>query len=273
MPRFTTSDGVGISYTDEGAGPPLLCLAGITRNGRDFDWVVPHLTGRRVIRPDYRGRGASDWADPATYTIPVEARDVVELLDHLGLASVPILGTSRGGLVAMVLAAAAKSRLSGVCLNDVGPVIAEAGLDAVKAYLGRNPSAKTYAEMAQVWESALPGFQNVPPGRWEDEARRRYEETPEGLKINYDPRLRDAVLGQGAQPVPDLWPFFDAFSGLPLALIRGANSDLLSAETAAEMRRRRPDMIYAEVPYRGHVPFLDEPEAVDAIHRWLEACQ
>jgi pimeloyl-ACP methyl ester carboxylesterase len=114
----------------------------------------------------------------------------------------------------------------------------------------------------------MAGFDGVPESRWRDEVEKHYRETDEGLALTYDARLRDAVLEAGAQPAPDLWPLFDAMAGLPLALIRGANSDLLSPETAAEMRRRRPDMIFADVPGRGHVPFLDEPDALEALNEW-----
>ncbi|MHA7876368.1 alpha/beta fold hydrolase [Roseivivax sp.] len=270
MPRFTTSDGLSLHYTDEGAGLPLLCLAGLTRDGGDFDYVAPHLAGVRLIRLDYRGRGASDWGDPASYTIPTEGRDALELLDHLGIERAAVLGTSRGGLIAMMLAATAKDRLTGVALNDIGPEIAPAGLEVIKDYLGRNPVWKTYEEAAEVIGTRMAGFANVPQGRWDTEVRRLFREGPEGLEIPYDPKLREAVLGDGAQPAPDLWPLFDALDGLPLCAIRGANSDLLTPETFAEMQRRRPDMIATEVPDRGHIPFLDEPPARDALARWLE---
>ena len=269
MPQFMTSDGIALHYTDEGAGPPLLCLAGLTRDGRDFDFVAPQLTDRRLIRLDYRGRGQSAWASPETYTIPVEARDAVELLDHLELPRAAILGTSRGGLIAMVLAATAKDRLAGVALNDIGPEIAEAGLDAIKAYLGRPPAQKTIREVAARRAEVMTGFRDVPESRWLEEAERLFVETAEGLELTYDPALREAVLGAGAQPAPDLWPLFDALNGLPLCALRGENSDLLSPETFAEMQRRRPDMIAAEIPGRGHIPYLDEPEALDALRRWL----
>ena len=270
MPHFTAPDGTNLHYDETGDGQPLLCLSGLTRNATDFDYVLPHLSGLRVIRMDYRGRGGSDWADPATYTIPVEAQDALALLDHLGIARAPILGTSRGGLIGMTLAAVAKARLAGLCLNDIGPEIAPAGMDAIRAYVGRNPAEKTYDEAAGMRAALLAGFEDVPEGRWDVEVRKHYHETADGLQINYDPKLRDAVLATADQPMPDLWPLFDALQDLPTALIRGANSDLLSPETYAEMRRRRPDMIATEVPGRGHVPFLDEPEALAAIHAWLE---
>ena len=269
MANFTTSDGVEIFYRDEGKGVPLVCLAGLTRDGRDFDFVAPHLEGVRLIRPDYRGRGQSGWADWSTYTIPVEGRDTVELLDHLGLKQAAVLGTSRGGLIAMGLAATVKDRLMGVALNDIGPEIADAGLEVIKGYLGRRPPQKTLAEVAARRAELMTGFVGVPESRWLEEAERIFVQEEDGLGLTYDPGLREAVLGGGAQPVADLWPFFDAFKGLPLCALRGENSDLLSRETFEEMKARRPDMIAVEVKGRGHIPFLDEPEALDALHRWI----
>ncbi len=268
MPRFTTSDGLSLHYSDEGEGLPLLCLAGLTRDLHDFDYLAPHLTDVRLIRMDYRGRGQSDWADPETYQIPVEGRDAIELLDHLGIAWTALLGTSRGGLIAMVLAASVKERLLGVALNDIGPDIAPQGLDIIKNYVGRNPVWTSFGEAAEARPKAMAGFANVPPERWRAEVEKLYREGPEGLTIPYDPRLRDAVLNAGAQPAPDLWPLFDAFEGLPLCAIRGANSDLLAPATFAGMRKRRPDMIAVEVPDRGHIPFLDEPEALRGLAAW-----
>jgi len=270
MAAFTAPDGARLHYTDEGTGLPLLCLAGLTRNGADFDYLAPHLPGVRLIRPDYRGRGASDRTGAATYTVPQEARDALALLDHLGVAKAAVLGTSRGGIIGMVLAAMAKDRLAGLCLNDVGPVLERAGLERIFEYVGRNPAARSHAELAAKLPAAMPGFEGVPEARWLDEARHQYEETPDGLRIRYDPELREAFLAAFDGPQADLWPMFDACAGLPLALIRGANSDLLSAGTAAEMRRRRPDMIFAEVPGRAHIPFLDEAESLAAIRAWLE---
>ncbi len=274
MQRFTTFDGLTLAFTDAGEGLPVLCLAGLTRNGTDFDYVTPHLDDVRLIRLDYRGRGASGWADPTTYTVPTEARDVLALLDHLEIDKAAILGTSRGGFIAMTLAATAKDRLRGVCLNDIGPVVDPKGLEVIRGYVGKNPAVKTYEEAALARARFMTGFANVPASRWMDEVRRHLVETDHGLKINYDPDLAKVFDLPRDGPAPtDFWPVFDAMQGLPLALIRGANSDLLAPETAAEMQRRRPDMIYAEVPDRGHVPFLDEPEAVAVIRAWLEKMQ
>jgi pimeloyl-ACP methyl ester carboxylesterase len=273
LKHFTAADGTRLAYRDEGAGLPLLCLPGLTRDGRDFDYLAPLLPPVRLIRPDYRGRGASDPADPKTYTVPAEARDAIALLDHLGIPKAAVLGTSRGGLIAMFLAATAKDRLSGVCLNDVGPELNPVGLRKIADYLGRRPKFASRAEMAAAMPGLNPEFTDVPASRWAEEVARHTVETPDGLGLIYDPRLRDAVVPVFEAPPVDAWPLFDALAGLPLALIRGANSDLLTAATAAEMQRRRPDMILATVPGRGHIPFLDEPESLAAILAWLEKMQ
>lgn len=221
---------------------------------------------------DYRGRGQSDWGDHKTYTVPQEGLDALFLMNHLGIEKAAILGTSRGGLIAMGLAATVKDKLLGVCMNDIGPELAPGGLENIMSYLGRKPSAKTVEEAAEARAKLMAdfGFKNVPMERWIEECHNLFEQDSKGLTNRYDPALRDAVQDAGAQPAPDLWPFFDAMEGLPLALIHGENSDLLSPETVAEMRKRRPDMGYAKVPDRGHVPFLDEPESLATITEWLE---
>lgn len=267
---FTAADGARLAYLDQGAGLPVLCLAGLTRGKEDFDPALPALAGARVIRMDYRGRGESAFTGAASYTLVQEAADALALLDHLGIARAAVLGTSRGGLIGMFLAATAKDRLLGLCLNDVGPVLQRSGLERIFDYVGRNPAAPSHAAAAAAMPRVMEGFANVPESRWLEEARLHYAETPEGLRITYDPALREAFLAAFEGPQPDLWPLFDACAGLPLALIRGANSDLLSAATAAEMRHRRPDMIFAEVPGRAHIPFLDETESLAAIHAWME---
>ncbi len=272
MPQhFTASDGARLAYADQGTGTPVLCLAGLTRNMADFEVLLPLLPGVRLIRMDYRGRGDSDRTGALTYTIPIEAADAVALLDHLGLARAAILGTSRGGLIGMLIAAIARDRLTGLCMNDIGPFLDPLGLHRIADQIGRNPTAKTYAALAEIYPHVHPGFAHVPPARWHDEARRRVVETTDGLVNRYDPALRDAFVTAINLPPVDLWPLFDALTGLPVAVIRGANSDLLSPATMAEMKARRPDLIAATVPDRGHPPFLDEPESLDAIHAFLAA--
>lgn len=267
---MTAKDGARLAYRDEGEGLPVLCLAGLTRGMDDFDYLAPALADCRMIRMDYRGRGQSDWTGAATYTVPQEAADALALLDHLGIARAAVFGTSRGGLIAMYLAAVARGRLLGVCLNDVGPQLRVEGLEAITAYVGRRPNARTLAEVAARLPETLKGFGPVPEGRWAEEAARLYRQTDDGVELTYDPALRESFLAAMKDPTATAWPLFDALEGLPLALIHGAGSDLLGEDAVAEMRRRRPDMIYGKVPGRGHIPWLDEPEAVAVVRAWVE---
>jgi len=269
MQYFHTGDGIRLAYRDDGEGIPLLALAGLTRDGRDFDYLLPHLDGIRLIRLDSRGRGASEWAPASTYTVAQEAADALALLDHLGLTSAAIIGSSRGGLIGMLIAATAKARLTGLCLNDVGPVLERSGLERIGQYVGIRPAGLDPADAARRLAETSAGFDGVPMSRWEEEATHRFAVKADGLDLTYDPALRGAFIAAMEAPPVDLWPLFDACAGLPLALIRGANSDLLSAEAAGQMCARRPDMLFADIPGRAHIPFLDEPEALDCIRRWI----
>ncbi|WP_341861020.1 alpha/beta hydrolase [Gymnodinialimonas sp. 57CJ19] len=276
MDFVTAPDGVKIAYDDQGEGVPLLCLPGLTRNMDDFEPVLAHYRDRaRVIRVDFRGRGASDYADFATYTPMQEAQDVVALLDHLGLEKACVLGTSRGGLVALMMAVMARDRLSGVIFNDIGPEIMAEGLANIMDYIGKPPAYGSLAAAAAALPDVYAGaFRNVPAATWAAFARRVWREEGGALHLRYDPKLRDAVAPAFAPDfeAPDLWPLFDALDGVPLGLIRGAQSDILSAETATEMRRRRPDMAFVELGDRGHVPFLDESGSRAVIESVLEKC-
>lgn len=265
---FTTPDNARIGYDVTGSGKPLLCLAGLTRNRSDFAYVLPHLDGQ-VIRMDTRGRGASDWTGAATYTVLQEAQDVIALLDHLGLTKTAILGTSRGGLIAMLLAHLAGDRLTGICLNDIGPKVERAGLERIATYVGRAPTVPDRASYARRLAAASPAFTDVPPARWLAEAAHQTQITPDGLRLTYDPALRDSFLTALNVPEVDLWPLFDACANLPLALIRGENSDLLSLQTAKSMEKRHPGLIFSNIPGRGHAPFLDEPESLLVLRRFL----
>lgn len=268
---FTADDGAKISFTDHGSGQPLLCLAGLSRNSNDFQYLHANFNAARLICMDYRGRGASDWTGAATYTLERESADVLQLLAHLNLNRVAILGTSRGGLIGMGLASVAPQFVAGLCLNDIGPVIETEGLQRIRDYVGLPPAAHDYEQAARDLKTASSGFANVPHARWMQEAKTHFPRDSNGLSLSYDPALRQAFLDSFVVPMPEGWPFFDALSSIPVALIRGANSDLLSARTADEMLRRRPDLIRADVPDRGHVPFLDEPESLDVIQRFSRA--
>ena len=266
--HFKTTDGLSLAFDDQGRGLPLLCLSGLTRNREDFDTVMGLSRRVRLIRLDYRGRGASDHGDWQSYTVAREAQDVIELLDHLDLAQTAILGTSRGGLIAMLLAQTHRTRLAGVFLNDIGPKLEQAGLDAIKGYVGITPTYADFDEAAAGLQTIYADdFPDVGHAQWVVFSRRIYKQMRQGLELRYDPALREAVLAPA--PVPDLWPLFDALDGLPVAVLRGENSNLLSEQTLAEMTHRHPGLISATVRGRGHVPFLDEPESVALLDAFL----
>jgi pimeloyl-ACP methyl ester carboxylesterase len=272
METFRAEDGAKLAYRDQGRGIPLLALAGLTRDGRDFDYLARHLASDvRLIRLDCRGRGESEWTGPDTYTVAQEARDALALLDHLQIERAAIIGSSRGGLLGMVIAATAKHRMLGLCLNDVGPVLERAGLERIATYVGVEPAVTALEEIADRLPAVMPGFSNVDEFRWSEEAVRHFVQYNGTVGLTYDPSLREAVQNALSQPLPEFWPLFEACAGLPLALIRGEASDVLSKATAAEMMLRRPDMFFAELPERGHVPFLDEPDALACIGAWLQS--
>jgi pimeloyl-ACP methyl ester carboxylesterase len=273
---FAAPDGRQLAFQDTGGdGPAVLCLAGLTRNARDFAGLAAHLADRfRVLRLDSRGRGLSEWAaEPlAEYTVPVETGDALALLDHLGIARAAVIGTSRGGILGVMLGVTAPDRLSCLVLNDVGPVLEPGGLAGIMRFVGIEPRAATFEQAARVLEAAMgPAFPDLTPLQWVGFARTIYREEDGRPRLSYDPRLREAVEAALAAAPPDLWPLFDALAGLPLLAIRGANSDIFSAATLSEMARRRPDMAHVTVSDRGHAPFLDEPGALGAIDTFLEA--
>ncbi len=275
--RFAAPDGRRLAYLDTGGpGPPVLCLAGLTRNGRDFDFLAEHLAPRyRVIRLDSRGRGRSDHAeDPLSeYTVPVESGDALALLDHLAIPKVTIIGTSRGGILGMALGSGARERVRALVLNDVGAVIEMRGLLRIMATLGRQPKADTFdAAAAELKQANRHEFPDVPEARWLVHARAIYKDKDGRPRRSYDKHLRSAAAIAIDSDVAtiNLWPMFEALKGLPILLIRGANSDILLAKTAEEMAAHMPGLRYVEVPGRGHAPFLDEPPAVAAIDRFLE---
>ena len=270
--HFTTLDGLKLEYTDLGSGTPLLCLAGLTRNLADFDDLLAKRGATaRFICLTSRGRRGSDFdRDWRHYSIVQESIDALALIDHLNLPKVTIIGTSRGGLIALALAAFAKDRLAGVLFNDVGPVVEPDGITGILTHLGRNPKFANLAEagvgMAEFMSATFP---DVSSTRWQVAASRWWVETTKGLEINYDPHLRDAFEAARNLPPFDLWPLFDALADIPLAVLRGENSSILSRETVAEMQLRKPQLLVQQVANRGHVPFLDEPESLAAFDALL----
>ncbi len=271
-----TLNGRRLAYADSGGGgPAVLCLPGLTRTMADYADLAGHLASRfRVIRMDCRGRGRSEHADDplAEYTLQVEGSDAVALLGHLGIVRATVIGTSRGGLIGMGLAAGLPDLVSALVLNDIGPVVERTGLDFIMTYLGRDPAVPDFESAAAKLRASLGGaFPDLTEAAWLAFARRTYADDGGRPALNYDPRLRDATAAALSAAPADLWDLFAAIR-CPILAIRGENSDILSAATLNEMARRRPDMAQVTVGNRGHVPFLDEPEAVTAIDAFLERC-
>jgi pimeloyl-ACP methyl ester carboxylesterase len=273
---ITSADGLRLyarDYESENISTPVLCLSGLTRNVRDFEPLIAQAGGRRrFIAMDYRGRGRSQYAsDPKTYRVDIEADDALALLGHLGIARAAIIGTSRGGLLAMTLAASAPDKVAGVLFNDIGPVIDKAGLLRIRSYLGKAPHFGSWSEAVDALKRTHAGF-DLSDGEWLAYAHRVYREEDGLPRIDYDPRLGETFPSAEEiekAALPDLWPLFDLLKPLPCAVLRGEHSDLLSEATVTEMARRHGNLIVETVKNRGHVPFLDEPESLSAIKKWL----
>ena len=256
-------------------GPPLLLMHGLTRNGDDFDPLVPRLAGPyRLIVPDQRGRGRSGHdPDPSRYRPDVYAADMFRLLDNLGIDRVALIGTSMGGLMAMLMAFQAPERVAAIVLNDIGPELDPVGLRRIQGYVG---PAKSFADWDEAADAcaAINGtaFPDFGPADWLAFARRTCGMERDGrIAFAYDPAIADSIGGDTPGTVPpDLWPLWDALSATPTLVVRGALSDLLAPATVAEMARRHDGPFVAQdVPRRGHAPLLDEPEALAAINPFL----
>lgn len=251
-------------------GLPVLCLPGLARTADDFRVLGAVLTAhgkRRVLALDYRGRGESERvSDPARYTVAVEAADVLAVCDALAIRRAVVVGTSRGGLVAMLLAALRPELLAGVVLNDIGPVIEPVGLARIRSYVGRM-APKTWEEAGELLAGVLgPQFPAVSAPDWQRRARLTWRDESGVLALRYDPRLAETLT---AAEVPPLWEAFDRFGSTPVLAIRGALSDLLSAETLEAMQRRLPRVQTHVVPNEGHAPLLEDKPTIGRIARFV----
>ncbi|HEY8120933.1 MAG TPA: alpha/beta hydrolase [Myxococcota bacterium] len=279
--EFTSSDGLTLSYRDYTGPPvstaaPVLCLPGLTRNARDFESLASELArSRRVLSPDLRGRGLSAFdPQPARYHPATYVRDVIELLAAAHAPRVLAIGTSLGGLITLLLAGAKPDALAGVVLNDIGPVVEEAGLARIRGYVGKTGAMRSWDEAAGACRAAnAVAFPDFSAADWLSFARRCCVATPDGgVRFDYDPRISEPLAGSAATPpASDPWQLWSPLARIATLVIRGAHSDILSAETVAAMQRRKPDTIAVTVPGRGHAPLLDEPEALAAIRRFAAA--
>ena len=258
------------------AATPLLMMHGLTRNAADFEPLIELLgqTNRRIIVPDQRGRGLSEAdSDPANYRPDIYVADMWSLLDKLRIDKVICIGTSMGGLMAMMMGAQQPQRIAAIVLNDVGPEVSEEGLNRIRSFVGpAEPMAnwdQAAAQCRAINSSALLDFE---ADDWMNFAKRTCYELPDGrVEFAYD-----AAIAKGMEPdnttavPPDLWTMWVELSDIPILTIRGGHSDILTAETVAEMSRRRDgNMDFAEVPLRGHAPILDEDAAVTVLQKFL----
>jgi pimeloyl-ACP methyl ester carboxylesterase len=262
------------------AGTSVVCLPGLARTTADFDALATALSRdgshpRRVIALDYRGRGLSQYDhNPANYSLPVELADVLAVVTALETLPAIFIGTSRGGILAMLLAAVRPSAIAGAVLNDIGPVIEPQGLMRIKSYVGKLPQPRTFEEGAEILRRLFHSqFPLLGPNDWLAAARRMFKEEDGHLVTTYDPKLATTLAAVDLeQPVPTLWKEFDALTHVPVMVIRGANSDILSASTVAQMKTRHPALETFEVPDQGHAPLLAEPDTVALIANFVGAC-
>jgi len=273
---WSSRDGMTLHYRDYPGRedrPPLLCLPGLTRNARDFANLADRLAGEwRVLCPEMRGRGDSDYAkDAATYNPVQYVEDVAELLAQAGIDRFVAIGTSLGGLMTMLMAQAKSGAIAGALINDIGPVIEQPGLDRIRSYVGLGRNFPTWMHAARaIEETQGVAFPDYDIAEWLAAAKRVMTLTSNGrIVFDYDMKLAEP-FADTAVPDPEmLWPGIEALAGRPVLFVRGALSDLFSQATLDEMVRRVPGAEAVTIDRVGHAPTLDEPGAVDAIARLL----
>jgi pimeloyl-ACP methyl ester carboxylesterase len=279
---FASRDGLILHarhYPATGQGPkgrPVVCLPGLTRNGRDFHKLALELSGsggnsRDVFTLDSRGRGQSEFDRDSkkNYTVLVEMLDVIDFMTLSGLSNAALVATSRGGLIAMLMAAAQPSNIGCVVLNDIGPVIENDGLLRISSYVGRTPLPISWQDAARMARDLNKRqFPYVSDEEWGEIARQWFSERNGKPAPGYDPALRNA-LSVLSGPVPELWPQFEALKRVPVLVVRGENSDLLSEATVDEMRRRHPALATITVANQGHAPLLRDGPTIESIRSFL----
>ncbi|MEO7411475.1 MAG: alpha/beta hydrolase [Sphingomicrobium sp.] len=270
---WNSADGVKLHYRDHDGNrdrPPILCIPGLTRNARDFEPVANRFAGDwRVISIDLRGRGGSAFdPDPANYRPMVYVADIMKMLDQLGIADAVFVGTSLGGICTMALALNEHERIAGALLNDIGPVVDNAGIDRILGYVGKPAIFASWDEaIDQVSARNVDVYPDYSRAEWERFVRRMAIE--EGGQIRFDYDMRIAGNFESAASAPDVWPLYQALDGRPVTILRGELSDLLSAEVAIQMASAISDVELVTVPRVGHAPSFDEPESLAALDRLL----
>lgn len=280
----TAQDGLRLHVREYGTrvepALPVVCLPGLARTTADFDALAPVLARqpqpRRVIALDSRGRGQSDYdRNPANYNLSVELGDVVTVLAALEIGRAVFIGSSRGGILTMLLAVAHPAAIAGAVLHDIGPVIEPKGLARIKSYVGKLPQPRSYNEGAEILRRLFDAqFPKLTAGQWLASAHRAWKMDDGELIPTYDVRLANTLAEFDIErPLPSMWNEFDALARVPVLVIRGANSDILSAATLSAMCARQPAIESFEVADQGHVPLLDSPELIQRIVGFIVRCE
>lgn len=258
---------------------PLVCLAGLTRNSADFHGLALRLSQhpkqpRQVLSLDYRGRGKSDFdSNRDNYNLLVEASDVIAGCEAAGFQDISLIGTSRGGLIAMVLAVMRPAMLKQVIFNDIGPEIDGVGWARIKTSLGRMRQPSSWPDAIEMLKEGLGvQFTAISEKDWVDHAEATFNDVDGKPVRNYDEGLLTAIKAQNLdEELPTFWPQFDGLRHVPLLVIRGGNSDLFSVDTLARMAERHPNMTSVTVPGQGHAPLLHTANLPEKIYKFLEA--
>ncbi len=277
----SASDGLRLHYRDyagpNSAGLPVVCLPGLARTSSDFGPLARALvaTGRRVLALDYRGRGLSDRdPDPANYDLRIEGADALAVLTAAGISEALFVGTSRGGLITMLLAALRPTLIAGAVLNDIGPVIEVIGLRRIRGYVGQLPQPATWDEAVGILKRVAGAqFTALTEAEWRDWARSTFREDGGRLAPSYDPALLHNLQAMDLDALPTLWPQFEALGHAPVLIVRGDNTDLLSMTTVDAMRTRHPDCAFHAVPGQGHAPLLADRPTIDRIVAFASRCE
>lgn len=281
---FFSTDGLKLHALEagprDGALLPAICLPGLARTVEDFRPLIEALAfdaqrPRRVLALDSRGRGRSEYdRNPENYAVPVELGDVLKLLDEFAIERAVFIGTSRGGILSMALALARRPAIAGLVLNDIGPLLEMRGLIRIKRYVGKMAPPADYTDAARILRGAMGDqFPAWSEATWAHYARLTWKEENGRLVTRYDSALSNALANVDPhQPAPAMWPQFDALAGTPVMVIRGEHSDLLSRETVADMKWRRPDLVTIEIAGQGHAPLLTGEETIGPIRDFVARC-
>jgi pimeloyl-ACP methyl ester carboxylesterase len=278
--RWTSQDGLSLFARDYAGAAgvarlPVICLHGLTRNSKDFAELAPRIaaTGRRVLVPDVRGRGLSDRdPDAANYVPNTYARDMLALMDKLGLARAVFVGTSMGGIISLAMSGMRRSAVAGLVLNDVGPEVCNVGIERIKSYVGKKVEIGSWDDAAAYLRTingmAFPDYTDAD---WAAFARRTFADSDGVPRLDYDASIMQPLSQNRYKAMTFVaWYLFKRLArSAPVLLVRGELSDLLSKEIADKMQHRAPAMRRVEIPRVGHAPMLNEPPAVEAIQAFL----